>query len=335
MEKFFLAGFISLKGWFLGCSSFMKSKYLAIVILSYNTKTLLKNCLNSVFNAAGKSKAKFSIKVWVVDNNSSDGTVKMLEDLEKKQRNLKVVYNDKNSGFAEGNNIGIKKAIDDGADKVMILNSDTLAKDDFWSPLVKFLDSNTNVGMVTPKIYFAPGFEFHKDRYAPADIGRVIWSVGAKLDWNNILGNNIGLNEVDKGQFEKPARVEFASGCCLMASSEIWEKVNSFDKRYFMYYEDNDICMRIKKLGKKIYYVPKGRVWHLNAGSSSVGGSIQDYFISRNRMLFGIKWASFRTKFALIRESLRLILSGREWQKTGIKDYYLSNFGIGSWEKHG
>ncbi len=311
----------------------MISKSLAIVILSYNTKSLLKNCLDSVISATKRSKTKVSVRVWVVDNNSSDGTVKMLESFEKKYKNLNVIYNEENSGFAEGNNIGIKAAIADGAEKVMILNSDTLAKDDFWTPLVDFLESNHDVGIATPKIYFAPGYEFHKERYGSNDIGKVIWAAGAKLDWKNVFGNNIGLNEVDKGQFGKPARVEFASGCCLMAASEVWEKAGYFDKRYFMYYEDNDLCMRVKKLGKKIYYVPQGRVWHVNAGSSSVGGSIQDYFISRNRMLFGIRWASFRTKFALVRESLRLVFFGRRWQKSGIKDYYLSNFGIGSWKK--
>ncbi len=313
----------------------MTNKHLAIIVLSYNTKELLENCLSSIFKAIKNSNAKLLVKVWVVDNNSNDGTETILKSFERKQKNLSVIYNNKNFGFAEGNNIGIKRAINDGAGKVMILNSDTLVKDDFWVSLVNFLDSNSSVGVVTPKIYFAPGHEYHKERYKSADKGKVIWSVGAELDWNNILGKNIGINKVDKGQFEKVIKVDFASGCCLMASAETWKKAGFFDERYFMYYEDNDLCLRVRKLGKEIYYVPRSRVWHLNAGSSSVGGPIQDYFISRNRMLFGIRWASLRTKFALVRESFRLMICGRKWQKIGIKDYYFSNFGIGSWRKHG
>jgi len=310
----------------------MLTKKLAIVILSYNTKDLLSNCLNSLFKVIDKSKEK-NLEVWVVDNGSKDGTVEMIKKLGKSNSCLKVLLNSENFGFAKGNNIGIKKAIKNGAEYVLILNSDTEVEDNFWQPLVDFLGKNEKAGVVTPKIYFAPGYEYHKSRYKKAERGKVIWAAGGTVDWDNVYGINRGVNKIDKGQFKTSAKVDFASGCCLLASSDTWEKVNFFDERYFMYYEDNDFCQKVIESGKLIYYVPEAKIWHLNSGSSRVGGELQDYFIIRNRLIFGLRWAKPRTKFALIREALRLFLSGRKWQKIAVKDYFLGNFEIGSWKK--
>jgi GT2 family glycosyltransferase len=117
-----------------------------------------------------------------------------------------------------------------------------------------------------------------------------------------------------------------------MLKKEILEKVKGYNEEYFLYYEDADLSMRIKKLGSKIIYNPNAIIWHKNAQSSGGSGSnLQDYYISRNRMLFGLKYASLRAKIALIRESLRILVGGRKWQKIGIKDYYFNKLGKGSY----
>ncbi len=117
----------------------------------------------------------------------------------------------------------------------------------------------------------------------------------------------------------------------MMIKREVIEKVGLFDNRYFLYYEDADLTERIKKAGYEIYYVPDAILYHENAGSSEgVGSGLHDYFLTRNKMLFGMKYARYRTKLALIRESLQLLLMGRKYQKAGIKDYYLGNLGKGS-----
>jgi len=105
-----------------------------------------------------------------------------------------------------------------------------------------------------------------------------------------------------------------------------------FDERFFMYYEDDDLSMRAKKADFEIWYVPKAKIWHESAGSSGPGSDLHDYFLTRNRMLFGMRYASWRTKFALVRESFRFLLKGREWQRKGVRDYYLGRLGKGSWE---
>ena len=93
-----------------------------------------------------------------------------------------------------------------------------------------------------------------------------------------------------------------------------------------------EFIIRTKKSGYKIYFCPLSIVWHKNASSSGGSGSdLQDYYISRNRLLFAVKYAPFRSKIAVLRESLRLMFSGRKWQKAGILDFYLGKFGRGSY----
>ena len=107
--------------------------------------------------------------------------------------------------------------------------------------------------------------------------------------------------------------------------------MKGFDNRYFLYFEDSDLSQRLKKAGYKILFYPKAILWHKNAGSTGgSGSSLQDYFTTRNRMIFGLKFAPLRSKIALIRESLRLLSSGRQWQKKGIRDFYLRRFGKGT-----
>lgn len=332
-------------------------KKIAIIILSYNTRKLIQQCLNSIF-AAVKSNPSAeraglpisNIEIIIVDNNSTDGSREYLEkleskfkfrpeggqsltekEIESKRLKLKVFFNKKNLGFTGGNNVGIRYALSNDANYIMLLNNDVLIKDIFWQPLIVFLENNPQVGVVGPKIYFAPGYEFHKDRYSSKERGRVIWYAGGEIDWNNIVARHRGVDEVDQGQYDQPKETEFVSGCCLLARREVWQEVGLLDEKYFLYYEDSDFCLRAKKKGWEIYYLPQAKIWHLNAGSSKVGGSLQDYFITRNRLLFGFRWAPFKTKQALFRESLRTLLKGRKWQKIGVRDFYLRRFGKGSW----
>ena len=154
------------------------------------------------------------------------------------------------------------------------------------------------------------------------------------MDWKNVVGSHRGVDEVDHGQYEKCESTDFVSGCCLMVRREVLEKVGFFDPKYYLYYEDNDFCQRAKKAGFKIIYEPKAYLWHKNAGSAGGSGShLQDYYTTRNRLLFGIKYAPVKSKLALIKEGTKLLIKGRKWQKRGVMDFYLNNFGKGSYRQ--
>ena len=298
-----------------------------VSIVNFNGAKNTLNCLKSLDNVI---KRNFSFNIVIVDNGSSE---KLTFD-EKEYRNfsLKLIKSDKNLGFSGGQNLGIKYSLENGADFVVVLNNDVILDKDLFIELLKTFEEKNDCGMACPKIYFAKGFEFHKNRYQEEDLGNVIWYAGGKMDWNNIIGSHRGVDEVDKGQYEKQEETDFASGCCVMIKRGVFESVGVFDEKYFLYYEDNDFNQRAKKRGFKIYFQPKGKLWHLNAGSSGSGSTLHDYYITRNRLLFGFKYAKLKVKLALFRESIKILLSGRHWQKIGVKDFYLQNFGKGSYK---
>ncbi len=242
-----------------------------------------------------------------------------------------LIQNKENLGFAGGNNVGISYALRQKSDYILILNNDTVLDSHLIVDLLDAAKRNKDA-IITPKIYFASGYEFHSDRYSPNERGRVIWSVGGVIDWNNIYGFNRAVDEVDTGQFEDEVEVDFASGACMFLSAKVIERIGLFDEKYFLYFEDTDLCTRAKRIGIPTIYTPKAHLWHKVSQSSAIGGNLNDYFITRNRLLFADRYASLRTRFALLRENVRFSISGRIWQRIGVRDFYLRRFGKGSWK---
>lgn len=303
----------------------------SVIVLNWNRFKDTKECLLSL---AKIEKSSFEFEVFVVDNGSSSEEVCMLEDLinylDAKDLKVCLVKNKKNLGFAGGNNVGMKIAIKKLADYVLILNNDTYVKKDFLKNLIDVAVSDSKIGALTPKIYFAKGYEYHKAKYKKADLGRVIWSAGGDIDWNNVYASNHGVDEVDKGQFDQLQETDFATGACVLYKKEALLSSGFFDEKYFLYLEDTDLSLRIKRNGFKIMYVPSAVVWHKVAQSSHIGSDLNDYYITRNRLLFGFRYAPIRAKLALFRESIMFLIFGRKWQKKGVMDFYIGNFGKGS-----
>jgi len=303
-------------------------KNIFISLINFNGRVNTLACLDSIKKIKTNG---FKLTVLVIDNKSN-------EELDLKEAYLsdiplKIILNKDNLGFAEGHNVGIRYALRNGADYIVILNNDIIVDEDLINELFKVIEKDTKIGIVVPKIYFAKGNEYHKNKYKNEDLGRVIWYAGGEMDWGNIIGKHRGVDEVDKGQYERIYETGFASGACMLVRKEVFEKVGLFDEKYFLYYEDADFSQRAVKKGYKIVYIPDAILWHKNAGSVGGSGSeLQDYYISRNRLLFGFKFASYRSKLALLKESVINLLKGRKWQKKGIWDFYLRRFGKGSYE---
>ena len=303
-------------------------KYIVISLINFNGKKNTLECLESLKIL---KKEDLKLTIIVIDNASAEPlslSSGFVGDIP-----LVVIRNEKNLGFSGGHNVGIKYGLENGADYILTLNNDTFVDKNFLEELVSVAQKDKRVGIVVPKIYFAPGFEFHKDRYSKTELGKILWYAGGQMDWGNVLGHNRGVDLVDKGQFDRIEKSGIATGCCMLIKKEIFEKIGLFDEKYFLYYEDADLSMRVKKIGYEIIYVPKAIIWHKNAGSAGGSGSVlQDYYIARNRLLFGMLYAPFRSKLALIKESLSLLFYGREWQKKGVWDFYLGRFGKGSFQ---
>ncbi|MBI2031286.1 MAG: glycosyltransferase family 2 protein [Candidatus Levybacteria bacterium] len=302
-------------------------KNIFISLINFNGRQNTIDCLESIekLNSAGPK-----LNVVVIDNNSKEKFT--IRDLRFKNQ-IKIIRNEQNLGFSGGHNVGIDFALSKDADYILILNNDTIVDSNLVQELLRELEKNSKVGIATPKIYFFPGFEFHKDRYKKDELGRVIWYAGGQIDWNNIIGKHTGVDEVDNGQYNHILETEFASGACMLIKRELIEKIGKFDEKYFLYYEDADFCQRSKKTGYKTIYAPRAILWHKNAGSAGGSGSeLQDYYLTRNRLLFGMKYAPYRSKLALLKESIILLTKGRKWQKKGVRDFYSGKFGKGSFQ---
>lgn len=279
-------------------------KKVAIIILNYRVKDLSLQCIKSVLKSDYQN-----LQVIAVDNDSQDG----FEDEVRKIPNVNFLQTGANLGFTGGNNLGIKQALNGGADYVFILNPDTTVEKETISKLVLGLESN-NAGIVGPKIYF--------------ESSKNIWYAGGNFDKNNVLGSHIGVNEKDAGQYDIQQETDYVTGAAMLVKKEVFEKIGLFDDRYFLYYEDSDFCVRAKRAGFKIMYIPTAIVYHANAKSTGLGSPIQDYYITRNRMLFASKFLPLRTRFALFREGLRNFNS--DIRKKAFYDFWTGNLGKGS-----
>lgn len=288
-----------------------------IVVLNYNGKDDTLECLETLEKLV---QEKIAIDTIVVDNCSTDGSQAAIR---KSFPKVTLIENKSNLGFSEGNNVGIKKALKNNADFIFILNNDTLAHPLLAEELVKTAQ-NKEAEIICPKIYFAPGFEFHKNRYSKKERGKVIWYAGGLIDWNNVLTSHRGVDEVDKGQYNKSEEIDLATGCAMFVNAEVFKQIGFFDPIYFAYFEDADFSIQAKKNGFKIFFSPKAILWHKNASSFKGSGSdFQDYFITRNRIIFGLRYAPIRAKFALLRESIKFIFQRSRIKRQAVIDAIL------------
>lgn len=282
-------------------------KKVAIIILNYKVKTLAIRCLESVLKSDYPN-----IEIFLLDNNSGD----QIEDDISKYEKVTFIQNGSNLGYAKGNNLGIKRALEEGADYVFILNPDTTVNKDTIDILLTRAQQY-GAGILGPKVYFGDG--------------KTILYAGGILDKANVLGSHRGVDELDSAQYNKDEGTDYVTGAAMMVSKDVFKKIGFFDERFFLYYEDSDFCYRAKLAGFKIMYIYQAEVVHENGQSTGLGSPLQDYFITRNRMLFASKHLGLRTRFALFREALRNL--GSPTRRLALFDFLVGNFGKGSFIK--
>jgi len=271
----------------------------SIIILNWNGWKDTIECLESLYQITYPN-----YDVIVVDNGSKDDSIEKIKEyaegnIEAKReeaeagggkeeeiadlpsnRKLIIIKNEKNYGFAEGNNIGMRYALKAlNPDYVLLLNNDTVVDKEFLGELVKVGESDEKIGIVGPKIYY---YDFNGRR-------DVINFAGGKFSMWKGQPYHIGINEVDKGQYDKIKEVDYVEGSCLLTRREVLDKIGLFDPSYFAYWEENDLCMRGFKAGYKSVYVPKSKIWHKVSSSANSGMKI--YYLTRNRFLFMKKHA--------------------------------------------
>lgn len=226
-------------------------KTLSVIILSYNTKDLLKKCLESVINC---TPTDIKIEIIVVDNASTDGSASMVE---RNFPEVKLIRSKKNLGYAKGNNLGIRASL---GEYVLILNSDTVIKKGAIDKLVNFLEKNKQIDIVGPRLLNVDGsFQANCGRFPNLP---VVFVMLFKEHW----GSKYVRWSPETSQF-----VDWLMGAAFMARKRVFEKVGGFDEKIFMYMEEVEWFYRAKKAGMKSYFLKDAEIIHLGRGSSKTG----------------------------------------------------------------
>ncbi len=246
---------------------------LSVVIVNYNVKYFLEQCLHSV-EAAIKG---IDAEVFVVDNNSVDGSVEMVRE---KFPDVKLIANTVNTGFSVANNQAIKVA---SGEYILLLNPDTVVELDTFSKSVEFMDAHPDAGglgikMVDGSGRFLP--ESKRGLPTPAVAFYKIFGLSALFPKSRIFGQ-YHLGYLDN---EKTHVVEVLAGAYMMLRRETLEKTGLLDETFFMYGEDIDLSYRITKSGYKNYYFPGARIIHYK-GESTKKSSINYVFVFYNAMV--------------------------------------------------
>lgn len=210
-------------------------------------------------------------RVRVVDNGSSDGSAARIGAAHPE---VTVQALGENRRFAGGNNAGLREALAAGADAVMLLNNDTEADPALYEHLLLALDQDPGAGAAAPLIYFG----------APSGD---IWYAGGRCSPALGLAAHRGLRKRDAGQYRSVEATGYLTGCCLLARREAWERVGLLDEGYHIYAEDADWCLRARRAGFRLLFVPTARLWHKVSASSGAASPWKIYQRLRaNLMLF-------------------------------------------------
>lgn len=259
------------------------SKYdLTIIIVNWNAKELLKNCLDSIY----KNTKDFKFEIIVVDNNSSDDSCIMLKDKYLDKKDFRLIENKDNKGFAGANNQAIRTA---EGKVILLLNPDTIINGDVIHKTYEYLISEEKLGVAGCKVLNTDGtLQLACRRMAPRPKDAFFKLFGiSKLFKKNKNLTRYNLTHVSEDEF---LDVDSVSGCFLMIKKEVIDKIGLLDETFFMYGEEMDWCMRAKKAGYIVRYCPVGTIIHYKGESSKQLGTKATYEFYRAMIIFYNKY---------------------------------------------
>ncbi len=239
---------------------------LSIIILSYNTKSLTEQCIQSLLSQLQQNQ-QTSFEIVVVDNGSRDGSVQMLNNLKFKIKNLKLILNNNNIGYPKGNNQALKMA---KGEYILFLNSDVIVENVDFDNILSFLDDHQQTAVLTVKVVLPDKTtDPASHRGFPNIWNSFCYFFGLERlfkrvpVFNKFFGGyhlvHLDLNTIHE--------IDSPTGAFYLTRKNILDKLNGFDEDFFMYGEDIDLSFRIKELGYHIIYNPQYRVIHLKHAS--------------------------------------------------------------------
>lgn len=238
----------------------------AIVILNWNGQKMLAKFLPNVIEYSRQDA-----EIWVADNNSSDGSMHLLET---QFPQVKTIVLEQNFGFAEGYNRALRQI---EADYYVLLNSDVEVSHHWLTPLIEFMDSHPQVAACQPKLLA----EYDKDSFEYAG------ACGGFLDkygYPFCRGRIFGMVERDNGQYDYQQEILWATGACMMIRSADYWKAGGLDGRFFAHNEEIDLCWRLRLMGRKIYCIPESEVYHVGGGTLPKSNPMKTFLNFRNNL---------------------------------------------------
>lgn len=280
------------------------TKILAVTV-TYNAASVFPAFLNCM-----REQSESDWKLIVIDNQSVDGTCDSLVDIADER--IQVILNDQNVGFAAGSNQGIKMALEQGAELILLINNDTEFSATLFRDLAESL-SGSVADAISPLITY-----FNEPN-------RIWYGGGRYIDWRGgISFHNNFRKHVDRAPKHKFFS-EYAPGCCLMFKSSVFDQIGILDEQYFVYWEDADFCWRMREAGMKIILDPSLVLLH--KVSISTGGSESDFsirYLYRNHMIFlrkyrGIFFRYYVLLILAIKALVRLISGRTDRRRLGLQ----------------
>ena len=225
------------------------------------------------FEYSSENKPIKIIEYTREETEAGGGKEKEIVDMPSNKK-LILIKNEKNYGFAEGNNIGMRYALNPLNPKyVLLLNNDTVVDKEFLEELVKVGESNQRIGILGPKTYY----------HSQPNRIQLTWN---KIDFWRGLVFLAGAGDIDRGQHNKIRDTDYVPGSCLLIKQETIKRIGLLDVSYYSYWEETDYCTRAKWAGFRLVYCPNAKIWHKISQSASKVAGFSTYYMTRNRFQF-------------------------------------------------
>lgn len=260
---------------------------IAVVILNYNGKEILKKFLPSVIQFSGDAN------IIVADNNSTDGSSDFLKSAYPQVELISITSN---LGFCGGYNHALKKV---EADYYVLLNSDVEVTPHWLSPIVELMNKDFSIGAAQPKILSYK--EKNKFEYAGAAGGYI-----DALGYPFCRGRIFNSTEVDNGQYDDTLPVFWATGACLIIRAKLYHDLGGLDERFFAHMEEIDLCWRLNRAGHKVMYCGMSHVYHVGGATLAQSNPRKTYYNFRNGFFLLMK--NLRTSQLFYLLPLRVML---------------------------
>lgn len=244
----------------------------SIVIVNWNTKQLLLDCLASVYSTL----KNVSFEIWLVDNASSDGSVETVESV---YPDVNIIQNQENLGFAAANNKALRKI---AGRYTLLLNTDTVLSEGAIEKLFSFMEDNPETGMACGQLLNEDGTKQNSIANFPSFLSLLCNETILRIFWPKRYPSK-------RQEYKEPIEVESCIGACLMVRKKAIDEVGFLDERYFFFMEETDWALSMRKAGWKSCFIPDAWIYHLQGQSTGHNVEARKMFY-RSRYQYFKKW---------------------------------------------